>query len=64
MAGTSSIYVQFDLYLTPVTLPFKLPEKNISNGTSSPRGQQLCKIIFKSMQTCNRTSYGLDNLNI
>ena len=30
--------------------------KNVSNGTSPPRGQQLCKIILKSMHKC--TSYG------
>ena len=56
MAPTSSIYDHFDLYLTPVILTFTLPEKNVSNGTSSPRGQQLCKIILKSMDKC--TSYG------
>ena len=49
MALTSSIYDHFDLYLTPMTLTFNLPEKNVSNGTSPPRGQQLCKIILKSM---------------
>ena len=27
MARTSSIYDHFDLYLTPVTLTFNLPEK-------------------------------------
>ena len=53
---TSSIYDHFDLYLTPVTLTFNLPEKNVSNGTSSPLGQQLSKIILKSMHKC--TSYG------
>ena len=36
--------------------------KNVSNGTSPPRGQQLCKIILKSMHKC--TSYGPDKLNI
>ena len=35
---------------------------NVSNGTSPPRGQQLCKIILKSMHKC--TSYGLDKLNL
>ena len=47
MARTSIIYDHFDLYLTPVTLTFILPEKIVSNGTSPPRGQQLCKIIFE-----------------
>ena len=35
--------------------------KNVSNETST-RGQQLCKIILKSMHKC--TSYGQDKLNI
>ena len=53
MARTSSIHVSdhFDLYLTPVTLTFNLP-KNVSNGTSSPQGQQLCQIVLKSMHYC------------
>ena len=62
MAQTSSIYDHFDLYLTPLTLTFNLPEKNVSDGISPPRGQQLCKIILKSMHQC--ISYGLDKLNI
>ena len=52
MARTSSIYDHFDLYLTPVTLTFNLPEKNVSNGTSPPREKQLCKIILTFMHTC------------
>ena len=47
MVRTSSIYDHFDLYLTSVTLTFNPPEMNVSNGTSPPRGQQLCKIILK-----------------
>ena len=64
MARISSIHVydHFDLYLTPVTLTFNLPEKNVSNGISPPREQQLCKIILKSMHKC--TSYGPDKFNI
>ena len=61
MARTSSIYDYFDLYLTPVTLTFNLPDLFFSNGTYH-RGQQLCNIILKSMHKC--TSYGLDKLNI
>ena len=38
-----------------------LPEKNVSNGTSPPRRQQLCKIILKSMHKC--TSYAPEKLN-
>ena len=62
MARTSSIYDHFDLYLTPMTLTFNLRGKNFSNGTFRPRGQQLCKIILKSMHKC--TSYGPDKLNL
>ena len=61
MTPISSIYVQFDLYLTPMTLTFNLP-KHILKGTFLPRGQQLCKIILKSMHKC--TSYGPDKLNV
>ena len=55
MAQTSSIYVydHFDLYLTPVTLTFNLPEKNFH-----PQRQQLCQIVLKAMHYC--TSYGPD----
>ena len=48
MARRSSIYDHFDLYLTPVTLTFNVPEKNVSDGTFPPQGQQLCKILFES----------------
>ena len=47
MTRTSSMYDHFDLYLTPVALTFNLPEKNVSNGTSPPQGQQLSKISFE-----------------
>ena len=62
MARTSSIYDHFDLYFTPMTLTFNLRGKTVSNGTFPPRGQQLCKIILKSMHKC--TSYGPDKLNL
>ena len=45
MARTSSIYDHFDLYLTPVTLTFNLPEKNVSNGTSPPRENNCAKLF-------------------
>ena len=115
MLRTSLIYDHFDLYLTPVTLTFNLPEKmfqralfllednncaklflksmhkytsyapdkfniwpfwplfdpcdrdlqptwkNVSNGTFSPRGQQQCKVILKSVHKC--ASYAPDKLN-
>ena len=45
MALTISIYDHFDLYLTPVTLTFNLPEKNVSNGTSPSQGQKCAKLF-------------------
>ena len=59
MFRTSSIHVfdHFDLYLTPVTLTFNIPQ-NVSYVTSPPQGQQLCQIVLKSMHYC--TSYGPD----
>ena len=36
-------------------------ETNVSNSTSSPRGQQLSQVILKSMHKC--TSYSPDNPN-
>ena len=35
---------------------------NVSNGPSTPQGEQLCQIIFKSMHKCR--SYGPDKLNL
>ena len=40
MARTSSLYDHFDLYLTPMTLTFNLPEQMFQMA-SLPRGQQL-----------------------
>ena len=45
MARTSSIYEHFDLF-DPCDLDLQPTRKNVSNGTSPPRGQ-LCKIIFE-----------------
>ena len=46
----------------PYDLDLQPTWKNVSNGTSPSRGQQLCKIILKSMHKC--TSYGPDKFNI
>ena len=46
----------------PYDLDLQPTWKNVSNGTSPPGGQQLCKIILKSIQKC--TIYGPDKLNI
>ena len=60
MALKSSIYGHFIIWPSSVTLTFNIP-KNVSNGTISPQGEHLCKIILKSMHKCR--SYGLDKLN-
>ena len=63
MTWTSSIYDHFDLYLTPMSFTFNLPEKiNVSNGTSPPQDNNCAKLFLKSMH--KYTSYGLDKLNI
>ena len=35
-------------------------QTNVSNGTTTPQGEHLCKIILKSMHKCR--SYGSDRL--
>ena len=59
MAPTSSwpFWPLFD----PCDLDLQPTWKNVSNDTSPPWGQQLCKIILKSMLKC--TSYAPDKLN-
>ena len=37
-------------------------QTNVSNGTTTPQGEHLCKIILKSMHKCR--SYGPDKLNL
>ena len=46
----------------PCDLDLQPTWKNVSNDTSPPRGQKLCKIILKSMDKC--TSYAPDKLDI
>ena len=60
MARTSSLYDHFDLYLTPMTLTFNLPEKMFQLALLLLEGNN-CKIILKSMNKC--TGYGPDKLN-
>ena len=61
MAQKSSIYDYFIIWPLYVTLTFHLP-KHVSNGTTSPQGEHMCKIILKSMHKCR--SYGPHKLNI
>ena len=62
MAWTSSIYDHFDLYLTPVSLTFNLPEKMFQMALLLLKGNNCAKLFLKSMHKC--TSYGRDMLNI
>ena len=62
MARTSSMYDHFDLYLTPVTLTFNLPEKMFQTALLLLKGNNCAKLFLKSMLKC--TSYGPDKLNI
>ena len=52
---TCSIFDDFLIRPSSVTLTFNLPETNVSND-ATPQGKQLCHIILKSMHKC--TSYG------
>ena len=62
MARTSSMYDHFDLYLTPVTLTFKLPEKMFQMALLLLEDNICAKLFLKSMHKC--TCYGPDKLNI
>ena len=62
MALTSSIYDNFELYLTPVTLTFNLPEKMFQIALLLLEDNNCAKLFLKSMHKC--TSYGPDKLNI
>ena len=62
MLRTHSIYNHFDLYLTPVTLTFNLPEKMFQMALLLLEGNNCAKLFLKSMHKC--TSYGPDKLDI
>ena len=62
MAQTSSIYDHFDLYLTPVTLTFNVPEKMFLMALLLFENNKCAKLFLKSMHKC--TSNGPDKLNI
>ena len=62
MARTSLVYAHF-FYLTFMCdLDFQPAQTNVSNGTTTPQGEHLYKIIFKSVHKCR--SYGPDKLNL
>ena len=62
MARTSSIYDHFDLYLTPMTLTFNLPENMFQMALLLLEDNNCAKLFLKSMLKC--TSYGPHKLNI
>ena len=49
MVRTSLIYDHFDLYLTPVTLTFNLPEKMFQMALLLLEGNNYAKLFLKSM---------------
>ena len=61
MARTSSIYDVYHLTFK-CDLDFQPTQTNVSNGTTTPQGEHLCKIILKSMHKCR--NYGSDKLNL
>ena len=58
MSLTSSIYNHFYHLTFKCDLDLQLTWSNISNGTSTPQGKQLCHIILKLIKKCR--SYGQD----
>ena len=62
MSRTSSIYDHFDLYLTPMTLTFNLPEKMFQMALLLLEGNMCAKLFWNACNKC--TSYGPDKLNI
>ena len=50
--------LSFDLQVLPLDL--QTTQTNVSNGTTTPQGDHLCKIILKSMHRYR--SYGPDKL--
>ena len=62
MARKSSIYDHFDLYLTPVTLTFKLHKKMFQIALFLLEDNNCADIFLKSVNKC--TIYGPDKLNI
>ena len=62
MARTSFIYDHFDLYLTPVTLTFNLPEKMFQMALLLLQDNNCAKLVLKSTHKC--TSYGPAKLNM
>ena len=43
-------------------LTIKPTQTNVSNGTTMPQGEHLCKTILKSLHKCR--SFGPDKLNL
>ena len=67
MLGTSSIYDNFDLYLTPVTLTFNLPEKMFQMALLLLEGNNCAKLFWNpciNVQVMLRTSSIYDHFDL
>ena len=67
MARTSSIYDHFDLYLTPVTLTFNLPEKMFQMALLLLEDNKRAKLFWNpciNVQVMARTSSIYDHLDL
>ena len=62
MARKNSIYLPFYHLTYKCDLDLQLTQTNVSNGTTTPQGTHLCKIILKSMHKFR--SNGPDKLNV
>ena len=62
IAWISSMYCHFNHLTFKCDLDIQPTWTNVSNGTVTPQGEQLCQIILKSMHKCR--SNGWDKLNI
>ena len=62
MARTNSVSDHFDLYLTPVTLTFNLPEKMFQTAFLFLEDNNCAKLFLKSVHKCS--SYAPDKLII
>ena len=67
MARTSSIYDHFDLYLTPVTLTFNLPENMFQMALFLLKDNNCAKLFYNpcmNVQVIARTSSIYDHFEL
>ena len=61
--GQDKLYLRLFYHMTyKCYLDLQTTSINVSNGTATPQGEQLCQINLKSMHKCN--SYGWDKLSL